>query len=88
MLPSWSRKTNAKSLHVLISSVLGNAFTIAMPSIIITLYFGEVSFIPVKPFLVKSGACVISVAYISWPFSLLEAILVDVSMAGVCMTSC
>ena len=59
-----------------------------MPSIIVTLYFGEVSFIPVKPFLVKSGECVISVAYISWLFSLLEAILVDVSVAGVCMTSC
>ena len=59
-----------------------------MPSIIITLYFGEVSFIPVKPFLVKSGACVIYVAYISWLFSLLEAILVDVSVAGGCMTSC
>ena len=52
-----------------------------MLSIINTLYFGEVSFIPVKNFLVKSGACVISDASISWPFSLLEAILVDVSMA-------
>ena len=41
---------------------MGIAFTIAMPSIIITLYFGEVSFIPVNPFLVKSEACVISVA--------------------------
>ncbi len=66
MLLSWSRKTNAKSDHVLIISVMGSAFTIAMPSIIITLYFGEVSFIPVKPFLVKYGSCVISVAYIYW----------------------
>ena len=69
-------------------SVMGIAFTIVMPSIIITLYFDDVSFIPVKPFLVKSGACVIYAAYISWPLSLLEAILVDVSMAGVYMTSC
>ena len=46
------------------------------------------SFIRVKPFLVKSGACVISIAYISWPFSLLEAILMDVSMAELSMTSC
>ena len=68
--------------------LLGIAFTIAMPLIIITLYFGEVSFIPVKPFLAKSGACVISVAYIYWQSSLLEAILVDVSIAGVCITSC
>ena len=78
----------------MIISVLGIAFAIAMPSIIITLYynlyFDEVSLIPVnnKPFLVKSGACEISDAPISWPFSLLEAIIVDVSMAGVCMTSC
>ena len=83
------RKTCAKSLHVLIISVVGIAFmTVAMPSIIFTLYFGEVSFISVKPFLVNSGACVISIAYISWPFSLLEAILMDVSIAGLCMTSC
>ena len=58
-----------------------------MPSIINPLYFDEVPFIDVKPFLVKSGACVISVAYISWLFSLLETILVDVSMAAVCMAS-
>ena len=59
-----------------------------MPSIRINLYFGEVSFIPVKQCLVKSGECVISDASIYWSFSLLEAILVDVSMAGVRMTSC
>ena len=63
-------------------------FTINMPSTIITLHLGEVSFIPVKPFLVKSGSCVFSVAYISWPFSLLEAILVDVYIAEVCMAIC
>ena len=68
MLLSWSRKTCAKSLHVLILSVLGIAFTRAMPSIIITLYFGEVSFIHVRPFLVTSGARVISDASISWHF--------------------
>ena len=66
---------------------LGIEFTIPMPSTIITMFFSEVSFIPVKQFLVKSGTCVISVAYMSWPFPLLEAILVDVSVAGVCMTS-
>ncbi len=33
--------------------------TIAMPSILITLYFGVVSIIPVKQFIVKSGECVI-----------------------------
>ena len=38
--------------------------------------------------LVKSGACVISDASISWPCSLLVAILVDVSIAGMCLTSC
>ena len=54
MLLIWSRKTCAKSLHVLIISVFGIAFSIAMPSIIIKLYFGEVSFIPVKIFLVLS----------------------------------
>ena len=59
-----------------------------MPSIAITFYVGEVSFIRVKPFLVKSGACVFSDASIYWPILLLEAILVDVSMAGVCITSC
>ena len=79
-----------KIIAYMIISVLGIAFAIAMPSIIITLYFDEVSLIPVnnKPFLVKSGACEISDAPISWPFSLLEAIIVDISMAGVCMTSC
>ena len=45
--------------------------------------FGDVSFIPVK-----SEERVISDASTYWSFSLLEAILVDVSMAGVCMTSC
>ena len=88
MLLSWSIKTCAKSLHVLILSVFGIAFTRAMPSIIITLYFGEVSFIHVRPSLVTSGACLMSDASISWPFSLLEAILVDVFMAGVCMARC
>ena len=76
MLLSSSRKTCAKPLNVLIISALRIAFTIAMPSILITLYFGEVSIIPVKQFIVKSGECVISDASISWPFSLLEAILV------------
>ena len=66
---------------------MGIAFTRAMPSIIITLYFGEVSSIYARPSLVMSGACVISDASISWPFSLLEAILVVVFMAGVCMAS-
>ena len=66
---------------------MGIAFTIAMPSIIIILYFGEVSFICVTPILIKSVACVIYDVSISWPFSLLEAILVDVSMARVCVTS-
>ena len=56
---------------------MGIAFTIARPSIIITLYFGEVSVIPVKPFLVNSGSCIISVAYIYWLFVLLETVLVD-----------
>ena len=82
MLLSWARKTFAKPLHVLILSVLGIAFTRAMPSISITLYFGEVLFIHARPSLVTSGACVISDAPISWPFSLLEAILVDVFMVG------
>ena len=59
-----------------------------MPSIIITLYFVEVSFIRVKPFLVMSGSCVISDASLYWPFWLLEAIRVDVYMAGMCITSC
>ena len=77
-----------KIIAYMIISVLGIAFAIAMPSIIITLYFGEVSFIPVKPFLVKSGACVISDGSTSWQFWLLEAILVDVFTAGVCMSSC
>ena len=85
---SWSRKTCAKPLHVLISSALRIAFTIDMPSILITLHFGEVSIIPVKQLIVKSGACVVSDASTSWSFSLLEAILVGVSMAGVRMTSC
>ena len=67
---------------------IGIALMIAMPSIIITLYFCEVSFIPIKPFLVKSGACAISVTYVSWPLSLSGAILVDVSLAVVCMASC
>ena len=40
-----------------------------MPSIIITLYLGDVSFIPVKPFLVTCGACVFPEASISWSFS-------------------
>ena len=88
MLLSWSRNTCAKSLHILILSVLGIAFTRAMASIIITLYFDEVSFIRVRPSLVTSGACVLSADSISWPFSLLEAILADVFMAGVCMASC
>ena len=73
--------------QVSIILILGIAFTIAMPSIIVILYFGKVSFIPVKPFHVKSGACVISDVSISWPFLLLEAILVDVSMAGEFVTS-
>ena len=68
MLLSWSRQTRAKSLPILIRSVLGIAFTRAMPSIIITLYFGEVSFIHVWPSLVTSGACVLSDASISWCF--------------------
>ena len=68
--------------------VLGIALTRVMPSIIITLFFGEVSFIPAKPSLITSGACAISDASISWPFSLLEATLADVSMPGVCVTSC
>ena len=68
MLLSWSRQTCAKSLPILILSVLGIAFTRAMPSIIITLYFGEVSFIHVRPSLVTSGACVLSDASISWCF--------------------
>ena len=59
-----------------------------MLSIIITLYFGEVSFIHVKHSLVTSGAYVFSDASIAWQFSLFEAMLVDVSMAGVCMPSC
>ena len=88
MVLRWPIKTCAESLHVLSISVLGIAFTIALPSIIIILYFGKVSFIAVKPFLVKSGACVISDASIYWPFSLLEAILVDVSMAVEDITSC
>ena len=67
-------------------SVLGIALTRAIPSIIITLYFDEVSFSPDKPSLVTSRACAIYDASISWPFSLLEATLVDVSMAGVCVT--
>ena len=54
----------------------------------ITLYFDEVSFIHGNPSRVTSGACVISDASISWPFSLFEAIHVGVFMAGVCMTSC
>ena len=62
---------------------MGIAFTRAMPSIIINVYFGDVSLIPVKPFLVSLEH---PHASISWPFSLLEAILVDVSTAGVCMT--
>ena len=59
-----------------------------MPSRIITLYFGEVSFSPAKPSLVTSGACAIYDASISWPCSLIEAPFVGVSMAGVCVTSC
>ena len=80
--------TCAISMHVLILSVLGIEFTRVMPSIIITLYFGEVSSIHARPSLLTYGECVIFDASISWPFSLLEAILVDVFMAGVCMTSC
>ena len=55
-----------KSLPILILSVLGIAFTRDMPSIIITLYFGEVSFIHVRPSLVTSGVCVLSDASIYW----------------------
>ena len=68
MLLSGSRKTCAKSLHVLILSVLGIAFTRAMPSIIITLDFGEVSFVHVRLSAVTSGAGVISDGSISWRF--------------------
>ena len=35
----------------------------AVDSYHFNLYFGEVPVIPVKPFLVKSGSCVFSVAY-------------------------
>ena len=76
------KKDLCKIMHVVIISVMDVAFTIAMPSIMIALYFGDVSFSPGKP----SGACAISDDSISWLFSLLEAILVDVSMI-MCMTS-
>ena len=36
-----------------------------MLSVVITLYFGDVSFIPVKPSLVTCGACVFPEASIS-----------------------
>ena len=70
MLLSWSRKACAKSLHVLILSVLGIALTRAMPSISIILYFGEVSFSLAMASIATFGE--ISDASISWPFSLLE----------------
>ena len=90
MLLRWSRNTCAKSLHVLIISVVDRAYCIHDCHAVDSYHFllWEVSFIPVKHFLVKYEACVISDASISWPFSLLEAILVDVSMAGACMLNC
>ena len=86
MLLSWPSKICAQSMHVLIISVLGIAFTIAMPSIIITLVRCHLSLL--STFLLSLEHVKISDASISWPFSFLEAILVDVSMAGVCMSSC
>ena len=47
---------------------LGYCLHEAMPSIIITLYFGEVPFIHVRPSLVMPGACALSDASISWCF--------------------
>ena len=66
MLLSWSRKTCAKSLHILILSVLGIAFTKAVDSYHFVV--GEVSFIHVRPSLVTSGACVLSDASVYWCF--------------------
>ena len=92
MLLSWSKKTCAKSLHVLIISVLGIAFTIAMPSIIITsictLARCQLSLLSYFLLSLDQVYSLLLTRYIYLPFSLLEAILVDVYMAGVCMASC
>ena len=62
------KKDMCKIIAYLDSFCLGIAFTRAMSSIIAILYFGELSFIHVRPSLVTSGACVLSDASISWCF--------------------
>ena len=59
-----------------------------MPSTIISLYFGKVSSLLVRAFVATSGAYEIFDAYISWIFVLSQALVLDFSMARVCVTSC